>query len=83
MTIKSKYTVTAVWVEEQAGFGAWVATSNDVPGLVVEEPTQKKLEKTLLKIVPELLSLHGVITPNKGIDILLSYSQQTLLKSVA
>ena len=37
----------------------WVATSEDVPGLVTEAPTQGELVKKLKIMVPELLDANG------------------------
>ncbi len=39
--------------------GVWVATSDDVPGLVTEAKTFDGLLKKLRTIVPELLELNG------------------------
>jgi Domain of unknown function (DUF1902) len=37
----------------------WVASSEDVPGLVTESNTVKSLLKKLRALVPELLKLNG------------------------
>ena len=48
--------VKAIWDDEVS---VWVATSEDVPGLVTEATTAEELEKKLLVLVPELLELNG------------------------
>jgi hypothetical protein len=58
MTIKPLF-VRAEWDEESR---VWVATSDDVPGLVTEEATMEGLIKKLRIIVPELLEANGVKT---------------------
>lgn len=44
--------VRAMWDPEA---GVWVATSDDVPGLVTEAKTQKALARKLRIMIPELL----------------------------
>jgi predicted RNase H-like HicB family nuclease len=53
------YKVTAVWDDEAS---VWVATSEDVPGLVAEAPTQEAMIEELKVLIPELLRLN---TPQK------------------
>ena len=53
------YFIRAEWDEEAA---VWVATSEDVPGLVTEENTMEGLIKKLRIIVPELLEANGIET---------------------
>jgi len=48
--------VNAIWDDEAK---VWVATSNDVPGLVTEASTQAELVKKLKVMVPELLDANG------------------------
>ena len=45
---------------EAADASVWVATSDDVPGLVTESKTFESLLKKLRTLVPELLELNGV-----------------------
>jgi hypothetical protein len=47
--------VKAIWDGEA---GVWVATSDDVPGLVTESKSFKALLKKLRALVPELLELN-------------------------
>lgn len=50
------YNIRAVWDAEAE---VYVATSDDVPGLVTEAATKHELEKKLRVLVPELLELNG------------------------
>ncbi len=50
------YFVRAEWDDEAA---VWVATSDDVPGLVTEAPTLEALDAKLKIMVPELLQANG------------------------
>lgn len=54
--------VNAAWDAEA---GVWVATSDDVPGLVTESRTFEGLLKKLRSMVPELLELNGAM-PKSG-----------------
>jgi predicted RNase H-like HicB family nuclease len=49
--------IRAEWDEEAS---VWVATSDDVPGLVTEEATMEGLIEKLKIIIPELLEANGV-----------------------
>jgi predicted RNase H-like HicB family nuclease len=51
-----EYTVTAKWDPEAA---VWVATSDDVPGLVLESGSLDALMERVRVAIPELLSLNG------------------------
>lgn len=52
-----KYHVVARWDDEAR---VWVATSDDVPGLVTEAATQAELAAKLKVMIPELLEENGV-----------------------
>jgi predicted RNase H-like HicB family nuclease len=54
----STYHVEADWDPEA---GVWVATSEDVPGLVTEAETIEALMQKLREIVPELLEANDVL----------------------
>lgn len=56
MTVKPLF-VRAEWDEEAR---VWVATSDDVPGLVTEEATMEGLIEKLKVIIPDLLEANGV-----------------------
>lgn len=53
------YFVRAEWDDES---GVWVASSDDVPGLVTEAETLEGLNDKLRTLVPELLEVNGVPT---------------------
>ena len=57
------YLVTAEWDDEA---GVWVATSDDVPGLVTESATLELLVEKLRVMVPEMLELNGVLPPEQA-----------------
>jgi predicted RNase H-like HicB family nuclease len=52
----SDYHVSAFWDEETK---VWVATSEDVPGLVTEAETVELLLSKLRVMIPELLEING------------------------
>jgi predicted RNase H-like HicB family nuclease len=52
------YVVTAFCDKD---VGVWVATSEDVPGLVTEADSVDALIRKLKVMVPEMLELNGVI----------------------
>ena len=53
------YFIRAEWDEEAE---VWVATSDDVPGLVTEADTQEQLIAKLKTLIPELLVANGIDT---------------------
>jgi len=57
------YHVYADWDSEA---GAWVATSDDVPGLATEAPTVEALSEKLRTIVPELLESNQLLSSGGG-----------------
>ena len=57
------YFVRAEWDDEAA---VWVATSDDVPGLVTEAPTLEALDAKLRTMVAELLDANGCM-PSDGL----------------
>jgi len=54
--MKSEYVINLEWDDEAA---VWVATSEDVPGLVLESGSLDALAERLRSAVPELLALNG------------------------
>jgi predicted RNase H-like HicB family nuclease len=54
----SLYRVQAIWDAEAA---VWVATSDDVPGLVTEAPTIEALADKLRTMIPELLEANDLL----------------------
>jgi len=61
-TAKTELVVNALWDSEA---GVWVATSQDVPGLVTESKTMEALLKKLRTLVPELLERNNAM-PRSG-----------------
>lgn len=59
------YHVQAEWDAEAA---TWVATSDDVPGLVTGADTLEGLVEKLRVLVPEMLELNGVVPPELAAD---------------
>lgn len=57
-----EFVVKALWDADAA---VWVATSDDVPGLVTESKTFESLLKKLRTLVPELLELNNAM-PRSG-----------------
>ena len=51
------YIVRSMWDDDA---GVWVATSDDVPGLVAEAESLDALSEKLEVLVPELLDVNGV-----------------------
>ncbi len=64
------YVVRAVWDEEAE---VWVATSDDVPGLVTEAETFEDLSRKVSELVPELLEANGVLPEgDEGMELPIS-----------
>ena len=59
--MKKALFVRAEWDEEAS---VWVATSDDVPGLVAEAATAEALQDKLRILIPELLDANGY--PDSG-----------------
>ena len=53
--------VNARWDEEA---GVWVATSEDIPGLVAEAEDLDVLEEKIKNLIPDLIELNGINTGN-------------------
>ena len=51
-----EYNVNVLWDAETA---VWVATSEDIPGLVLESGSLDALAERIKNAVPELLALNG------------------------
>jgi predicted RNase H-like HicB family nuclease len=54
----TRYHVEAVWDPEA---GVWVATSDDVPGLVTEADTIETLTERLRVMIPDILTANGLL----------------------
>ncbi len=55
--------VQSIWDEEAK---IWIATSKDVPGLVVEAASLDELAKEVTSLVPQLLALHNSQSPDQA-----------------
>ncbi|AUS99295.1 MULTISPECIES: DUF1902 domain-containing protein [unclassified Nostoc] len=55
------FKVEAFWDSEAE---VWVATSDDVPGLVTEASTIELLTQKLRNMIPELIILNKIVPPN-------------------
>ena len=58
-----KLLVTAQWDDEAK---VWVATSQDIPGLVTEAPTLDALLERVLAVAPELLEDNAHLVDEAG-----------------
>ena len=58
--------VEAFWDEEAH---VWVASSDDVPGLVTEADTMEHLMQKVKILIPELLQLNGLLDERGTVDI--------------
>ena len=63
--------VTAKWYEDM-----WVATSEDIPGLVTEASTLEELSENLKTIVPELLRANSRLVKRKNSPVVLNASRE-------
>lgn len=59
------FRVTAIWDDEA---GVWVATSDDIPGLVTEAADLDALVKRIRSVVPELIEDNGHLLGDGGVD---------------
>ncbi len=58
--------VEAVWDEEAQ---VWVASSDDVPGLITEADTMEHLMQKLKIVIPELLQANGLLNGPSALEI--------------
>ena len=58
--------VEAFWDEEAH---VWVASSNDVPGLIAEADTMEHLMQKLKILIPELLEANGLLKDSGSVEI--------------
>lgn len=74
-------TVKAEWDGEA---GVWVATSDDVPGLVAEHRDFGQLERMVLELVPVLLAENGMLPEGHGaFDLPVHIAAQALSRGSA
>ncbi len=60
------FVVTAVWEAENA---VWVATSDDIPGLIVESEHYDQLLALVTELAPELIRDNRVSTAGRAPEI--------------
>jgi predicted RNase H-like HicB family nuclease len=63
---KKVINVEAFWDDKAR---VWVASSDDVPGLITEADTTELLLEKLKILIPELLEANGMLPENEHIDI--------------
>ncbi|MDI9571046.1 MAG: DUF1902 domain-containing protein [Pseudomonadota bacterium] len=63
---KKAINVEAHWDHEAQ---VWVASSDDVPGLITEAETTELLFEKLKILIPELLEANGMLTREECVDI--------------
>lgn len=63
--------VTAKWYEDM-----WIATSEDIPGLVTEASTLEELSENLRIVIPELLKENSHLVKRKNSPIVLNASRE-------
>jgi predicted RNase H-like HicB family nuclease len=63
---KEEIRVHAFWDDDAK---VWVASSDDVPGLITETDTIEKLVEKLKVIIPDLLLANGEIDQDENFDI--------------
>ncbi|MFZ3114169.1 MAG: DUF1902 domain-containing protein [Syntrophales bacterium] len=64
--LSKEINVDAFWDEEAQ---VWVASSNDVPGLITEAATMEHLMQKLKVVIPELLQANGLLSESDATDI--------------
>ncbi|HKV17052.1 MAG TPA: DUF1902 domain-containing protein [Reyranella sp.] len=76
------YQVAAEWDDEAR---VWVATSDDVPGLVTEADTKEHLVEKLRELVPELLSLnaHLLADSERSSEFVIHYTEEQRVRLYA
>ena len=80
-TINFSILVTAVWDDEAA---VWVATSEDVPGLVAQHADFGQLRTMVLELIPILLVANGLIPAHDGaFDVPVHFTAQALMRGQA
>lgn len=65
--------VKAFWDSEAE---VWVATSDDVPGLVTEAADADELIGKLRAMIPELLEANGLLDQDEAVDIPMHISSE-------
>jgi Domain of unknown function (DUF1902) len=80
MTDEQPITVHATWDDEA---GVFVATSDDVPGLVAEAADMAALHEKLTVLIPELLDLNASVHAGLGrreVPLLVEWRQRSMIR---
>jgi hypothetical protein len=73
-----------VRAEWDAEAGVWVATSDDVPGLVAEHADFRRLQERVLELVPIVLEENGLLPAGHGaFDVPVHIAAQAISKGHA
>ena len=72
--------VHAVWDDEAK---VWVATSDDVPGLVTEAETTERLIEKLKVMIPELLEENGLAVEKEVVFSLRAEREEVVYRHAA
>jgi len=72
--------VRAFWDDEAE---VWVATSDDVPGLVTEAATKEELLAKLQIMIPELLEANGIVSSANAFRLVTQQDSVVKLQAVA
>jgi predicted RNase H-like HicB family nuclease len=64
--VSGVYTVKAEWDEEAR---VWIASSEDVPGLVTGADTFEELAEKLRGLLPEMLEANGVLPAGEAAQV--------------
>jgi len=62
----SIYRIEVIWDDEVS---VWIATSEDIPGLVTEADTMESLVKKLRTMIPELLIANRLISSEQPLKV--------------
>jgi hypothetical protein len=68
--------VHAAW---DADASVWVATSDDIDGLVIEAETMEALQPRVRAAIADLIELNGVDSPLADIPIYITSAQTSLI----
>ena len=74
----NQITVNAEWDPEAK---VWVATSEDVPGLITEAETVEALTEKLSVMIPELLEANGILVGSAAREVpinLIAHREQVI-----
>jgi hypothetical protein len=63
----SEYIINFKWDEDAS---VWIATSDDIPGLILESGSYDALVERVRYAVPDLLEMNGITHPNIPLHIL-------------